>query len=248
MNKFPTVDYVIHTTDKIAKLGPVKFRTFTVGEHRQFLEAQQLGDANAIFDTLLAMLEACTFGKIPVRKTEMYILDALYLEIFIKSKGATVPATYRCTHLVPGENEMVECGTRVTVNIPLQNAALHFPEGYVESEVIKTGENAGIKLRQPVPDEYLKIRQTQSAVDITDQFLYSSIECVFDGDRVMYPGVDYDLPGLIAYVESLPDTVVSQIQKFYDQTPTLQLDLQIKCPKCGHEENIHLEGLDDFFV
>ena len=34
MNNFPKVEYVTYTTDDIPKLGKVKFRTFTVGEHK----------------------------------------------------------------------------------------------------------------------------------------------------------------------------------------------------------------------
>lgn len=254
MNNFPTVEYVTHTTDKIEKLGTVKFRTFTFGEHRQFLEAQMLGDQTALFDTVLNILDACTFGKLPLRTTEMYLLDMLYLQIFIKSKGANVPAVYRCSNVVAAKNdageptgEMVECGTKVNVNVPLSNAYLHQPEGYEETSVVRIGENAGLKLRQPTPAEYEKVRDNGGKFDLTDQFLYASVECVFDGERVMYPGSDYDLDGLIKYLGTLPDYVVDQIRAFYDSAPTLRLDFEIKCPTCGHREKIELEGLDDFF-
>lgn len=254
MNQFPSVKYVTHTTKKIAKLGEVKFRTFTVGEHRQFLEAKALGDEGAIFDTLLDILESCTFGKVPVRKTEMYLLDMLYLEIFIKTKGAATPAVYRCSNVVPGvadENGVVgdphECGNRVNVNIPLSNAYMYYPEGFDERQTVSIGEDSGMKLRQPTADEFVESRAGGRDQALEDQFIYSSVECIWDGDRVMYPGIDYDMPGLIEYIGTLPDFVMDRIQAFYEMTPSLRLDVKIKCPKCGHEDEIHLEGLDDFF-
>ena len=255
MNKFPVVKYVTHTSKPIGKLGSVKFRTFTVGEHRQFLEAKALGDESAIFDTLLNILEACTFGNIPVRKTEMYLLDMLYLEIYIKTKGAASPGVYRCTNMVTDPmtedgiaGEEHECGNRVTVNIPLMTECLQFPEGFDESQTVSIGENSGMKLRQPTAEEFQAASKGVSGYDLTDQFVYSSVECMWDGDRLMHPGIDYDLPGLVEYIGTLPDYVMDHIQAFYELTPSIKLDMKIKCPKCGNEDEIHLDGLDDFFL
>ena len=64
----------------------------------------------------------------------------------------------------------------------------------------------------------------------------------------MYPGQDFDLPGLMAYIETLPDTVMPQIEAFFDSTPQLKIELPITCTKCGHKETIKLAGLDDFFA
>ena len=249
MNNFPKVEYVTYTTDDIPKLGKVKFRTFTVGEHKQFLEAVAMGQAEPVLDTLCDIIGKCTFGKINVSKTEMYLLDRLYLDIYIKSKGANSPVTYRCSNHVTGEdgNEKV-CGNTMNVNIPLTSAYLDIPEDYAETAIVKISETAGIKLRQPCLEDFKRIKDADGKVEITEKFLYSSIECIYDGDRLMYPGQDFDLPGLMAYIETLPDTVMPQIEAFFDSTPQLKIELPITCTKCGYKETIKLAGLDDFFA
>ena len=249
MNNFPKVEYVTYTTEEIPKLGKVKFRTFTVGEHKQFLEAVAMGQPESVLDTLCDIISKCTFGKVPVDKTEMYLLDRLYLDIYIKSKGGNTPVTYRCANTVTGEDgEAHECGNKVNVSIPLTSAFLETPDGYQDTQIVRIGEGSGIKLRQPTLEDFKKIKDAGGEVEITEKFLFSSVECIFDGDRVMVPNQDFDLPGLMAYIESLPDDILPQIEKFFNDTPQLRIDLPITCPKCKHTEELVLRGLDDFFA
>ncbi|ASD50409.1 baseplate hub assembly chaperone [Acidovorax phage ACP17] len=251
---FPKVEYVTYESQALPSIGKVKFRPFIVGEHRRLLEAAQLGDAAAILETMVSIIDACCFQKVKVDTVEMYILDMLYLEIYMKSRGAVSPATYTCKHVVEksndgGEKFMAECGNQVKVNVPLDKAYLHIPEGYKESSVVFiTPGVSGIKLRQPTMAEYKAIKANGGIVDVTDEFVYSSIDCIFDGDRVTKPNVDFTAEEFRAYMDTLPDEVMDQINRFFDDSPKLRLDLPIACPKCGHKETLHLEGLDDFFV
>lgn len=254
MANFPKVEYVTYESRDLPKVGKVKFRPFLVGEHRRLLEAAQLGDAAAVLETLVSIIQACCFDKIKASALEIYVLDALYLEIYIKSRGAIAPASYTCNHVVTktaenGTTTQGPCGTTVQMNIPLDKAYVHVPEGYKESSVVFINEpTSGIKLRQPNMEHYKKIKLSGGIQDITDEFVFACIECMFDGDRVLTPDKDFTPEAFKEYMDTLPGEVMDKINAFFDDAPSLRLELPIQCPSCGHKETMKLEGLDDFFA
>lgn len=254
MSNFPKVEYVTYESRELPKLGKVKFRPFLVGEHRRLLEAAQLGDAAAVLETLVSIIQACCFDKIDASALEIYVLDALYLEIYIKSRGAVAPASYTCNHVVTktdenGKTSEGPCGTTVQMNIPLDKAYVYVPEGYKESSVVFINEpTSGIKLRQPNMQHYKQIKLTGGLQDITDEFVFACIECMFDGDRVLTPHKDFTPEAFKEYLDTLPGEVMDKINAFFDDAPSLRLELPIQCPSCGHKETMKLEGLDDFFA
>lgn len=242
-SKFPKVHYVIFE-DEITSLGKVKFRAFTTGEHKKLLEAIGIQDNAAVINTLVAIIDAATFNELPIEKTPMYILDELYLKIYIKSMGEFTDVVFTCN----GTNEEGEkCNESFTVKVPLDSAKMEIPENFVENKIVKISETGGIKLRQATAEQYKKLK-SDSSYEITDEFIFASIECMFDGDNITVPGIDFTMDELADYLETLPDSVMSEITEFFDATPILTIDVNLKCPKCGNEHKFTLKGLDDFFA
>lgn len=245
MNQFPKVEYVTFETT-LPKYGKVKFRSFLVGEHKRLLESISLGDSNAVMNTLADVLRACTFNKIDIDNMEMYILDKLYLDIYVHSRGNINKTNYTCNASVLEGEDVKKCNTSVVVDIPLDRAELIFPDGYTETGIVKISEEAGIKLKQPTIEQFKKLK-SNGAYSLSDEFIFACVECIYDGDRIMSPGKDFTLDGLISYIQTFPDIIMEEVKQFFDSTPVLTMSIDIKCPKCGNNDKITLTGLDDFF-
>jgi len=41
---------------------------------------------------------------------------------------------------------------------------------------------------------------------------------------------------------------LEKIKSFFDTMPKMKRNIDFKCNKCGHEEKIELEGIQNFFV
>jgi hypothetical protein len=41
---------------------------------------------------------------------------------------------------------------------------------------------------------------------------------------------------------------LEKIKAFFDTKPKMKRDIDFKCNKCGHEEKVELEGIQNFFV
>ena len=53
---------------------------------------------------------------------------------------------------------------------------------------------------------------------------------------------------LIEFVESMQAKDLEKIKSFFDTMPKMKRNIDFKCNKCGHEEKIELEGIQNFFV
>ena len=60
--------------------------------------------------------------------------------------------------------------------------------------------------------------------------------------------VDSKEEDLIEFIESMQSKDLEKIKQFFDTMPKIKKDIDFKCNKCGHEEKIEVEGIQNFFV
>jgi hypothetical protein len=53
---------------------------------------------------------------------------------------------------------------------------------------------------------------------------------------------------LVEFIESLKQSDLEKIQEFFTTLPKMEKELHFKCTKCGYEEEIKVEGIQNFFV
>jgi len=155
-----------------------------------------------------------------------------------------------------GEEEEVEeevvvtnkCNQTLNINIPLDRAKLKYPENYESRRVIMLDEETGIKLRVPAFGDYWKIDHEAGYEQITMDYLFQCVECIFTSDTMQIPGTDFNIEEFKTWFDTLPAITTEKIDQFFEEMPILALDLPIKCPKCGTDHTIKLRGLNDFFA
>lgn len=248
----------------------IKYRAMTTGEQKLYIQAINLGDEKVLNDVNLNIVEACTFGEVDLKKIPTHVVDFIYLQIYMKSKGEVVPASYVCQADVKvkktqkvkvvdeetgeerEEDQEIEvetkCGENMSIKIPLNKAILKYPEGYEAKRVIMVDETTGVKLRVPAFGDYWEIDQTQEITGLAEDYLYQCVDCIFDGENVQTPGTDFTITEFKEWYNTLPSSTSEKIDAFFEELPILALDLPLTCPKCGTKHEIKLRGLSDFFV
>lgn len=79
------------------------------------------------------------------------------------------------------------------------------------------------------------------------EVVVSCIDYIYD-DNQMYYAKDTEKQELIEFVENLQQEDLTKIQNFFSTMPKNKKELQFKCKKCGYEDKIVVEGLQNFFV
>lgn len=242
----------------IQELGKtISIRALKVGEQKALLTAMGLKDAKALINCIVDIVEACTFGEIDLSKTPMHIVDYIFLHVYIKSSGNMSPAEFTCggtiTETVTDDEgntteETKPCGARHQINLNLDRTLIKYPDGYQPSKLIDLGDGMHVKMRVPSFESFKKLELDKDSItDITDQFIYSSIECIVDGDDVKTPGLDFTFDDMVEWINSLDSSIMDEINSFFQGTPKLSLEVPVTCPKCGRKEVFELTELEDFF-
>ncbi|MFA6199308.1 MAG: hypothetical protein WC679_02715 [Bacteroidales bacterium] len=244
----PEVKYSVHKLTVPSTQEQVAFRPFKVKEHKVLLQALELGDTVNFIETIYAIINACTFEKLDVSKLRMEDIDYIFLKLRAKSHNQIINTSYKC---IKPDLEGVPCNKNINVPINLEEVKTYYPENFNKNRIVMVNDSAGIKFNNPTFESFKllsKIENVTGLFNVTEAFLYSCIECVFDGENIQVPGVDFTQEEMVAYIEDLDSSVIDQINLFFENMPYTGLEIDVKCPKCGNSEHFTLRNLEDFFV
>ena len=72
-------------------------------------------------------------------------------------------------------------------------------------------------------------------------------ESIYDEEEV-YDCENETRENIINFYESLSSPQFAKVSEFFSAMPTVEKDIEYKCPKCGHENKVELKGLQSFFT
>jgi hypothetical protein len=236
-----------------------QYRPFLMSELKALLQAREFGDDASFALTIREVLGACLLGKVDVDKLPVYLVDYLFLMIRAKSVGEVVEAKYFCNNTVEKEisnedgstsKENALCGASFSVKINLEKAEIIFPEKFNKRAIIELSDGIGIKFNHPTFKELSGIQLEEdknSVLDVTNEYVYSCIECVYHNDKILVPGKDFTLEEMQKWFGTFTTAQVREVSEFFTNQPAIGLDLHLKCPACKIEHDVKLRGLSDFF-
>lgn len=237
----------------------IKFRPMLVKEYKALLQSQEFGDDTGFINTIRAIIDDCLLNKVDIDEFPMYVVDYIFLRIRAKSVGEMVTAEYRCNALVdkPEEekdgqpednNHKVPCGCQFQVTFNLEDAFVKFPIDFHKKCIIQLSDDVGIRLKSPSFSKFRSVGiEGKGILDITDEYVYACVDSIFEGDKVLVPGVDFNLDELKEFIESFPTAKIEEITEFFKNQPAVTMVMELTCPSCRNKTTVELNGLRDFF-
>ena len=99
-------------------------------------------------------------------------------------------------------------------------------------------------MRYPRFDEMMEIYQNFKSESIVDM-LCSCISAVYTEEEVYD---EYTKEELVEFVNSFSKDQFSKLEQFFLTMPKVVQHIEQKCDACGAENELNLEGLQNFFV
>ena len=236
----PKLTYPTFETQVPSTGVTVKFRPFLVKEHKTLLKAVEFNNPTNLIETFKSLIDECTFHAVDVDKLAMFDVEYLFLKIKGASTGSISPVRYICNNVVDG----VECKQSINLNLDTEHAFVTVPEA--QKKVIRFGTGSGLKLRYPSFEDYVKRGGVKSALELSEEFVLDCVESVFDSEASYLPGKDYSRDELRVFIDNLTEDAANEITEFIENIPQVEMNVPIKCPKCGNTDELHLRGLEDF--
>ena len=237
----PKIDVPVYEIDLPLSKKHIRFRPFLVKEQKNLFMAMESDDKETIERNIRQVLTNCTLTEninidtLPVIDVEYY-----FINLRARSIGEIVENDYVCTNEVNGQ----QCGGKMKSSINLLDIQVNIDPN--NSDLIKLTDALSIKMKYPEFSLVEKIKNKDSAVDIAFEVIVNSIEYIFDGEQYYY-AYESTKEELMQFVESLNQEQFSKLESFFDNLPTLNKTMDIKCSKCGFDHSVEMDGIESFF-
>lgn len=239
----PKLDVPIYETKLISTGETVRFRPFLVKEQKLFLMASQSDDIKDVTNTIKQVINNCVVSDINIETLPTFDLEKLFMKIRAHSVGESVNLKYTCNNKrTNSEGEEKPCGGIVEFNVNILEMEPQYGEGH--DKKIELTKNMGVVMKYPT-FKMLEKLNSKKDVDLLSVFT-ACIDYIYDKDDIYY-AKDTSESELIEFVESMQPQDLEKIQKFFATMPKYTKDFEFKCPKCGYQESITVEGIENFF-
>ena len=195
--------------------------------------AMESEDQKSMSQALLEIIESCT-TNVSTPKLTMFDVEYIFAKLRAKSVGETSEVSVKC------EN----CEADNKVNVNLENVSISdLPDTKIELT-----PTTGLVMRFPSMTDYTDVQNLDSLSNVDKIFavIISSIESIYDGEN-LYDAKAHTKEELTEFVESLNTEQFKLIQTFLDSMPQAFVELKYSCTECGHDHDIELKGMMNFF-
>lgn len=230
INNLPKYEIVIPSMQQ-----KVRFRPYLVKEEKVLMIAMESQDQkqilSAVVDTILSCIEE------PIQRSKLTTFDVEYLFTQIRSKSVGEIATIgiKCT----------SCEHLNKVEVKLDDIKIDVPKVDTTFEIQR---GISLKMKWPVYDSMMTMASMRDASNTQQTFemIGACIDSIITEEEV-HSLKDESKEEVQEFLESLSSVAFKKIRDFIDAMPRMKHDTHFTCEKCKHENNIQLQGINDFF-
>lgn len=224
----PTYELTLPSTGK-----KITYRPFLVKEFKVLLTTLE-SDESEITRILIELIDNCTFKKLNVKDLAHFDIEYIFINLRAKSIGEITELVYKC-----------ECEHQNSFSINLLDVKIVKSEENFSNKIM-IDDNVGVVMRYPRFNEMVDIYDNLKS-DKVIALVSSCIDKVFTKDEI-FDSKDYTKEELLAFVETFSKTQFEKLEKYFINMPKVIHEIKHNCENCNKENNLVLEGLQNFFV
>ena len=230
----PTYEMVLPSSNK-----KIKYRPFLVKEEKVLILAMESQDTATVANAVKDVLKNCILSRgIKVEKLSTFDIEYLFLNIRGKSVGEAIEVMVTC----PDDGK-----TQVPTSINIDEIKVIIDDDHQRD--IKLDDTYSLRMRYPSLDEFVKNNfATASDISVDDTFdlIASCVDQVYSEEE-SWAAADCTKKELSQFVESLNSNQFKEVEKFFDTMPKLSHTVKVINPNTKKENEVVLEGLQNFF-
>ena len=230
----PTYEMVLPSSNK-----KIKYRPFLVKEEKVLILAMESQDTATVANAVKDVLKNCILSRgIKVEKLSTFDIEYLFLNIRGKSVGEAIEVMVTC----PDDGK-----TQVPTSINIDEIKVIIDDDHQRD--IKLDDTYSLRMRYPSLDEFVKNNfATASDISVDDTFdlIASCVDQVYSEEE-SWAAADCTQKELTQFVESLNSNQFKEVEKFFDTMPKLSHTVKVINPNTKKENEVVLEGIQNFF-
>ena len=231
INELPRYELTIPSSKQ-----QVSFRPFLVKEQKTLLIALESQDESQILRAVVDTIGSCVYDPIKLETLATFDVEYVFTMIRSKSVGENANVNLKCT----------KCEEFTEVVIPLEDIRIEIPE---ETPTVKLNDNYTIQLKYPQYKALEKELNSSDPDTMTDAMIDMIILCL-DKLRTEDELINFaneTKENIMTFIESLNTQQFEDLINFVQSLPKLKHDVLFKCDHCDKDNEVLLQGLQDFF-
>ena len=240
----PTIAVPEYTLTVPSSGKEVKYRPFLVKEEKILLIAMEGEEQQQISNATKRIVQNCVYGDIDVESMPAFDLEYIFLQLRGKSKGEVLDLKYKCP----------KCEGEIPLAVNLDDVKVIKHKDHTKK--IQLTKDLGVVMKYPTLElQQLagEITEKKSSIEGLFETIIHCIDYIYDAENT-YPSKDHTKKEMNDFLESLPEKEFQKVSKFFETSPSLKHDVELKCSnkvkgkkECGYTEKLTLEGLGSFF-
>jgi hypothetical protein len=243
----PKIDVSVYECILPSNKKKVKFRPFLVKEQKLLLMATEATEVKDSVEAMKQVVKNCVLDDVDVEALAVFDLEFLFLNLRARSVSEVVKVKYKCNNVIESkgiDEEDKRCENVVDIDINVLEITPEFGEGH--SNKIQLSDKLGIVFKYPT-FEMVENMTGKSENEVIFDLIIKSIDYIYDNDELYY-AKDANQDELVEFIDGLTQEHLEKIKDFFDTLPKIKKDIKFECNKCGHHEDITIEGIQNFFV
>jgi hypothetical protein len=242
----PKIDVPIYETKLISNGKTIRYRPFLVKEQKLFLMAAESEDSKDTIAAIKQVINNCVIDDIDVDNLATFDIEYLFILLRARSIGEVVNLAFNCNNKVQDEKEQEKiCGNLVKFDLNLLE--IEPTKNDKHTDKIEITDKLGIVLKYPTFNSVNKLDVNSDDMEQILDVIVNCVDYIYDDEQIYY-AKDTTKKELMEFVENMKQSDLEKIQSFFNTLPKIKKDLHFNCNKCGYEEDIVVEGIQNFFV
>jgi hypothetical protein len=220
----PTFDLEVPSTKE-----KVTFRPWLVKEEKLLMLANESGNFKDMVQACKNVVHNCSYETLDTGKLTMFDLQHLFIRC--KEKSVAGSQTFvlicgSCEHKIPYELKLEELKV----------------QGDLKEGLIEIDDDIILQLKYPSVDDVV-------SADEKDSFNYikSCLKSVTMGEEEISIA-DETEEEVNRFIDSLPVHAYNKMVSYFDTMPMMSHEVNYKCPECGEDNVVNINGAEHFFA
>lgn len=208
--------------------------------------ASESVEVKDVIDSIKQVVKNCLLDEVDVDALPVFDLEFLFLNLRARSVSEVVKVKYKCNNIV-GQKEDGDdkrCDNIVDIEVNVLEINPEFGEGH--SNKIELTDKLGIQFKYPT-FEMIESMAGKEENEVIFDLIIKCIDYIYDDEKIYY-SKDVTEDEIIDFIDSLTQEHLENIKEFFDTMPKVKKSVSFDCSKCGHHEDIDIEGVQNFFV
>jgi hypothetical protein len=237
----PKVDLPIYELTIPSSGRTVNVRPFLVKEEKLLFMAAESNDDEEIIRVTKQILRNCVLDEdVNIDTLPFFDIDFLFIGLRAKSIGETIEMKFVCNN----EVEDKPCKHTFFADIDISKAVIKKNENI--SSNIDLSETIKVRMKYPTYAVVRSMKEEDGTIERKIKLIMNSIDYIVDGEAV-HSSKDYSKEELRDFIENLSEEQFRKLDGFLKDFPTMSVDFDVTCKKCGFDHHIEYKDFTSFF-